>query len=70
MEGDYGEVRPPPRCKYCGERIEFMKNWRGKPIVLDPYPPEWRKESYVEVEMEVFVSVFRHVCMKKPTIDS
>lgn len=50
------------QCVDCGEEIEFVRNWRGQWVVLDPDPPEWVKESYVEVAMDEFVSVFRHQC--------
>ena len=50
------------QCVDCGEKIEFRRNWRGQWVVLDPDPPEWVKESYVEVAKGEFVSVFRHQC--------
>jgi hypothetical protein len=49
-------------CKDCGVEVTFMQNWREQWVVIEVEPPEQRRESYVEVEMEVFVSVFRHEC--------
>lgn len=49
-------------CKRCGKPITFAQDWLGRWVVLDVRPPEWRRESYVEIEREHFVSVFRHVC--------
>jgi hypothetical protein len=59
-------------CKYCGTSIEFVERHRRSPrqparwVVVETDPDPLAIESYVEVEDEVFVSVFRHKCEEKP----
>jgi hypothetical protein len=54
-------------CKDCGEEIDFIKSWRGVWVVLDPNPSDskFSRESYVEIAVGEFVSVFRHQCAKR-----
>lgn len=49
-------------CRDCGKPIGLIQNWRGQWVVLDPNPPDWIKQSWVEVSMEHFIPIFRHVC--------
>jgi hypothetical protein len=59
------------RCQACGAFIDFVERWRPserlKPrwVVVETRPDPLAIESYVEVDNEVFVTVFRHKCMEK-----
>jgi hypothetical protein len=56
------------RCHRCGELIDFVERWRPGErlarqwVVVDINPDPLAIESYVEVEHEMFISVFRHKC--------
>lgn len=53
-------------CLKCGAPIVFVQRWTGGWVACDPEPWDGARESFVEVELENFVSVFRHDCQPKP----
>jgi hypothetical protein len=67
-----GDQLTETQCKECGVLIDFVERWRPgermKPrwVVVETHPDPLAIESYVEVDKEVFVSVFRHKCLEKP----
>jgi hypothetical protein len=57
-------------CKTCEREVEWVARWWCDAIVLcDIEPDEATRESFVEVEPEVFVSVFRHLCIPREPTD-
>lgn len=58
-------------CQNCGAPITFMQDWRDRWIILDANPEDGDRESFLEIQKGVFVSVFRHTCSddkpKKPS---
>jgi hypothetical protein len=53
------------RCRACGAKIGFARDWRGRLITLDARPAELRRPTFVEVEMGEFIEVHRHECLPK-----
>jgi hypothetical protein len=53
------------RCRSCGGKIGFIRDWRGRLITLVAGPVELRRPTFVEVEMGEFIEVHRHECQPK-----
>jgi hypothetical protein len=50
------------KCSRCNRGIDFVRRWTGQRVCCEAEPGEHHQESFVEVELGEFVSVFRHEC--------
>lgn len=63
-----------PNCNRCGTEILFLNRWWPHPALgvhsravaceANSNPNRHCRESFIEVEPNTFVSVFRHACPK------
>lgn len=62
------------RCNHCDVEIQFINRWwpcpalgvhsLAVPCEANPNPDQHCRESFIEIEPNSFVSVFRHACPK------
>lgn len=60
-----GNARVSGNCSRCNRQIAFVQRWNEKWVCCEVEPDEVARESFVEIELGEFVSVFRHDCEER-----